>query len=95
MSMALHSAALAAKMYLAGEGADLYYRTLRSQLSRSMRLATWLSRVMVTGPGRTMAPFGLAIFPEAMRWIAASTRIPERTLLVNHPPSSTTALRGA
>jgi menaquinone-9 beta-reductase len=95
MSIALHSAALAAKMYLAGEGADLYYRTLRSQLSRSMRLATWLSRAMVTGAGRTMAPFGLSIFPEAMRWIAASTRVPEQALLVSPKPSSTAALRGA
>jgi flavin-dependent dehydrogenase len=94
MSIALHSAALAAKMYLAGEGTDLYYRTLRSQLSSSMRLATWLSRVMVTGPGRTMAPFGLSIFPEAMRWIAASTRVPEQALLANHASSSASALGG-
>jgi flavin-dependent dehydrogenase len=95
MSIALHSAALAAKMYLAGEGTDLYYRTLRSQLSRSMRLATWLSRVMVTGAGRTMTPFGLSIFPNAMRWIAASTRVPEQALLANPSPPSATALREA
>ena len=94
MSIALHSAALAAKIYLAGEEPDLYYRSLRSQLSRSMRLATWLSRAMVTGAGRSLAPFGLSIFPEAMGWIAASTRVPEQALVANPSLPSATALRG-
>ena len=95
MSIALHSAALAAKMYLAGEGTDLYYRSLRSQLSRSMRLATWLSRAMVTGAGRSLAPFALSVFPNAMRWVAASTRVPEQALIANPSPASATALREA
>jgi hypothetical protein len=36
---------------------------------------------MVTGAGRALTPVGLAIFPSAMRWIANSTRIPERALV--------------
>ncbi len=82
MSIALHSGALAAEMYLAGAGAEDYQRRLRAQLSRSMRLATLLSQGMVTGAGRALAPLCLSFFPHAMRWIAASTRIPEGALLV-------------
>jgi flavin-dependent dehydrogenase len=77
MSIALHSANLAVQMYLTGASADRYHKTLYAHLSRSMRLATALSRAMVTGAGRTLAPIGLSIFPGAMKWIARSTRIPE------------------
>jgi len=80
MSIALHSATLAAQMYLAGESADHYQQKLRANLGRGMRLATFLSRAMVTGIGRATAPIGLAAFPGALRWIAHSTRIPERDL---------------
>jgi flavin-dependent dehydrogenase len=87
MSIALHSASLAAQMYLAGESSAHYHRTLRAQLSRGMSLATLVSRAMVTRPGYNLMPFGLSAFPNAMRWIAASTRIPERALLT-HPVAS-------
>lgn len=78
MSIALHSAALAAQMYLASESADAYHRTLRAQLRSGMGLAMLLSRAMVSGVGRGLAPWGLAVFPGAMQWIARSTRIPEK-----------------
>ena len=81
MSIALHSAALAAQMYLAGESVDRYDRSLQKQLNRGMSLATWLSRAMVTAAGGKLAPFGLSLFPQAIGWIAAGTRIPERALL--------------
>jgi flavin-dependent dehydrogenase len=81
MSIALHSASLAAQMYLAGESAAHYHRTLRAQLRRGMSLATLLSRAMVTGLGNNLMPLALSVFPNAMRWIAASTRIPGRALL--------------
>lgn len=81
MSIALHSATLAAQMYLAGETVDRYDRNLQMQLNRGMSLATWLSQAMVTAAGGNLAPFGLSLFPQAIRWIAASTRIPERDLL--------------
>jgi flavin-dependent dehydrogenase len=77
MSIALHSANLAVQMYLTGASADRYQETLHLHLRRSMRLATALSRAMVTGAGRKLAPIGLSIFPGAMKWIARSTRIPE------------------
>jgi hypothetical protein len=81
MSIALHSASLAAQMYMAGESTHEYERCLQMQLNRGMSLATWLSRAMVTAAGRELAPFGLSLFPQALGWIAASTRIPERALL--------------
>ncbi|MGA3081918.1 MAG: FAD-dependent monooxygenase [Terracidiphilus sp.] len=81
MSIALHSGVLAAQMFLAGATADQFHQKLHTQLSRAMILATLLSRAMVTGPGRTLAPLCLSLFPHAMRWIAASTRISSQHLL--------------
>lgn len=80
MSIALHSGALAAQMALAGESAELYHQRLSAQLNRAMGLATFLSRTIVSSAGRMLAPVGLSIFPHAMNWIAASTRIPDRAL---------------
>ncbi len=94
MSIALHSAALAAQMYLTGESVDEYYRTLHAQLSRGMQLATLGSRAMVTGAGHIFAPFFYSLFPNAMQWMAASTRIPEQVLLTlpaTSPASPVTA----
>jgi flavin-dependent dehydrogenase len=96
MSIALHSAALATEMYLAGESAEQYNHRLHAQLSLEMKLATGLSRTMVTSAGRSLALCGLTLFPNAMRWIAASTRIPKQALLAplllprteNNPPRS-------
>lgn len=81
MSIALHSAALASEMYLAGESAEQYNHRLHAQLSLEMKLAIGLSRTVVTSAGRSLALFGLYLVPNAMRWIAASTRIPKQALL--------------
>jgi flavin-dependent dehydrogenase len=89
MSIALHSASLAARMYLKGEKVDEYYRTLRAQLSRGMFLSTWGSRTMVASLGHILVPFFYSLFPNAMRWMAASTRIPEQALLT--PPATSPA----
>ena len=80
MSIALHSASLAAQMVLAGETADQYQQTLQGHLSRGMGLATSLSRTIVSSVGRTLAPIGLSLFPSSMQWIANATRIPNRAL---------------
>jgi flavin-dependent dehydrogenase len=81
MAIALHSAALAAEMYLAGASPELFSRKLNHHLRPGMSLATLISRVMVGGPGRKLAPIALSLFPNAMRWIAASTRVPEQARL--------------
>ena len=85
MSIALHSAALASKMFLAGETPEQYNRRLHAQLRRGMNLATGLSRTMVTGAGRNLALCALSLFPNAIGWIASSTRIPAHSMIV---PSS-------
>ena len=82
ISIALHSAALATQMFLAGNNPADYQRTLRAQLGRSMALATWLSRLAVMPAGRNSALLAFSLFPYAMRWIAASTRIPQSSLLL-------------
>ena len=81
MSIALHSGTLAAEMFLAGAGEEEFHRKLHKQLKSGMSLATLISRAMVTGAGRTLMPLSLSLYPNAMRWIAASTRIPEQALL--------------
>ena len=97
MSIALHSAVLAAETYLDGRSADDYTRCLVQQLRGGMRMASALSRTMVTSGARILAPLLLSIIPGAMGSIALSTRIPERALLstrgdlaasVNHLPAS-------
>jgi menaquinone-9 beta-reductase len=81
MSIALHSGALAAQMYLDGKPAQEFHRVLRAQLGKGMSVATMLSRAMVTDLGRRLAPLGLLVLPDAMSTIAVSTRIPESALL--------------
>jgi flavin-dependent dehydrogenase len=76
MSIALHSACLAARMFLARETPGQYHKMLRSHLGRNMRLSTILSQLMVSGVGRTLAPSVLFLLPASLRWIAEATRIP-------------------
>ena len=80
MSIALHSGALAAEMYLDGKGAEEYARCLEDHLRGGMRFACGLSRAMVTVGGQVMAPSLLSLVPDAMRRIAAGTRIPDGAL---------------
>ncbi len=81
MSIALHSAMLAAEMCGGGKNSAEYHRTLRAQLKSGMRLATLLSQAVVTGPGRRLAPIFLQLIPGGVRWIAGATRIPEKALI--------------
>jgi flavin-dependent dehydrogenase len=81
MSIALHSATLAAECFLAGETPAEYRQKLVAQLQRGMTLATGLSRLMVTSAGRSLAPPVLAMAPGILRSIALRTRIPAPALL--------------
>jgi hypothetical protein len=80
MSIALHSAKVAAEMFMAGKSADAYHQQLHKHLNLSMRLSVALSRTMVSNLGRSIAPAGMQIFPAAIHWIARATRIPERAI---------------
>jgi flavin-dependent dehydrogenase len=81
ISIALHSASLAAEMYLAGRSPADFYRKLRAQLGRSMSLATLISRAAVTASGRAIAFTAASLIPAIMPSVATSTRIPEGSLL--------------
>lgn len=81
MSIALHSGALAAEMFLAGKTADEHCAELRAQLRGSMRLAMGISRTLVTRMGKRVAPVAVGLAPRAMRWIATATRIPATAML--------------
>lgn len=83
MSIALHSGALAAQICLAGGTPEDYRLALNRQLRRSMRFASWISRAIVSSPGRALAPLALSLAPGAMHWIARSTRIPQRCLALD------------
>lgn len=80
MSIALHSAELASEMFLLGRTPDEYLGRLQDHLRTSMRIATLLSRAMVTSAGRRLAPSILEVAPQFLSWIAAQTRIPKRAL---------------
>ena len=88
IAIALHSATLAVQMLLDGKSADEYLSTLRGQLRRPMRLGTWVSRVMVAPPSRYAAPLLSALFPAALRAIAAATRVPDRALVTMCPAAA-------
>jgi flavin-dependent dehydrogenase len=81
MAIALHSGAVAAEMYLKGASVAEYQRALASQLRKGMRLATMVAAAMVNPAAQRMVVRLLPMLPQAMRWIAASTRIPRRVLL--------------
>ncbi|WP_374273801.1 NAD(P)/FAD-dependent oxidoreductase [Brevundimonas sp.] len=76
MAIALHSGRLAAGRLLSGASSDIYQRDLAADVGRRVRGATWLSRAMVTGPGRMAASALLAAVPSAPARIGLWTRLP-------------------
>lgn len=82
MSIALHSATLAAQIFLAGKSSADYTSALRAQIRRQISFATWLSQACVTSAGRAAALTFLPLAPVLLRWIAALTRIPSSSLVV-------------
>lgn len=80
MSIALHTGILAARMFLAGDTAEAFQRKVRDDLHRSVARATWLSLGLVQNP-RTMEA-AARLWPGALKFIAAATRIPRKAMLV-------------
>ncbi len=76
MSIALHTARVAAEVYGAGLGAGALTRRLASELGWLMRRATMMSRLMVSGPGQRVALGAAVMCPPLLPWAAALTRIP-------------------
>jgi flavin-dependent dehydrogenase len=80
MSIALHSASLAARAVLGGAAAAAYHARLRADVAHPVRLASWLQRRLETWPGRHAAVFGLSFAPRSLGRLAAWTRVPPSAL---------------
>jgi flavin-dependent dehydrogenase len=77
MAIALHSAALAARMFLAGLPVQAYRRRLRADIGGPVRRATALYRLGRSGAGQAAIMAAASVFPPALRLAAALTRVPE------------------
>ena len=82
MSIALHSASLAARAVLEGADAGAYHARLHADIARPVGLARWLQRRLEAWPGPQPALFALGLFPRALARLAAWTRVPEPALRV-------------
>ena len=78
MSIALHSAHLAAAMYLEGQSSNTFAAQLRHQLRPAVTLATGISQLLVRLPHAASI---LRLSPSLVSRIASATRIPSRCLL--------------
>ncbi len=78
MSIALHSAHLAAAMFLNGDPSHAFAARMRRELRSGITLATGISQLLVRFP----AAAALTRWkPSLLRYIASATRIPEHALL--------------
>jgi flavin-dependent dehydrogenase len=80
MSIALHSAKLAAECYLRGEGAESYQQRLAAHIARQVGRATLLSRSLVSAGGQRLAIAAAFCVPSVLVLGAALTRIPARAI---------------
>jgi flavin-dependent dehydrogenase len=80
MSIALHSARLAASAYLAGQGAEAFQARLAADIGAQVWRATWLSRIFVHRRPQHGLLATARLLPAALRLGAAMTRVPERRL---------------
>jgi flavin-dependent dehydrogenase len=80
MSIALHSARLAASAYLAGQGAAAYQARLAADVGAQVWRATWLSRIFIHRQPQRGLLTGARLLPAALRLGAAMTRVPEARL---------------
>ncbi|MBW4023188.1 MAG: FAD-dependent oxidoreductase [Proteobacteria bacterium] len=80
MSIALHSAQLAATAYLAGEDAAAFLARLAGGIGAQVGRATWLSRIFVYRRPQRGLLAAARILPPALKLGAVFTRIPERSL---------------
>jgi flavin-dependent dehydrogenase len=80
MSIALHSAALAAACYLKGETVARFQQRLAGDVSSLVWRATLVSRLLVRGWGQAMLLGGLRVVPAALAAAATTTRLPAAAL---------------
>jgi flavin-dependent dehydrogenase len=80
MSIALHSARLAATYYMRGETARAYQSRMARDVGTAVRAATLLSQLSVHGPGMALIGWGASRLPKIMSSVAAMTRVPSGAL---------------
>lgn len=89
MSIALHSAELAADIFLQRGDADAYQRRLSHDVARQVRLATLLSHGLVRRPGQAALGAAARLWPGLMSSVAFHTRVSDaalsRTMHRSHP----------
>jgi hypothetical protein len=75
MSIALHSARLAASVYLNGGNAETFQKRMYRDVSRQVAIATAISRAFMAEPARSLIEFGTRLWPGMLSAAAAATRI--------------------
>ncbi len=80
MSIALHSANVAAGCFLGGGSAADYQQLMAADIGPAVRFATILSLLSVHPAGRHLIGWSAAFLPGAMRLVAAGTRVPRSAL---------------
>lgn len=80
ISIALHSAELAASTYLCGGGPNEYQELLAHDVRRQVRLATILSRGLVQRPGQLALFLAARMWPSLLAIAASHTRVPNHAL---------------
>ncbi len=78
ISIALHSAHVAARAFLDGRTAQEFQEQLARQLKKPIRAAVAVSRIMI---GTPVAAYSLRVWPEALRAITHLTRVPLGALI--------------
>jgi flavin-dependent dehydrogenase len=80
MSIALHSARLAAEAHLAGEGPQTYQRRLAKDVGLQVARATLASRLLVRPWSQPLIAAAMGLLPGGLGLAAAATRIPVKAL---------------
>lgn len=80
MSIALHSARLAAQAVIDGAPAGAFQSRLHRDIAGQIRRASWLQRGGETAAGRHLLFAAIRLMPSALRWAATLTRVPEPAL---------------
>jgi flavin-dependent dehydrogenase len=80
MSIALHSAELAANTYLQGAGADAYQRKLAHDVTGQVLLATAMSHGLVRRSGQAVLGAAARLWPGLLSTVASQTRVPDAAL---------------
>jgi len=80
MSIALHSARVAAACYLGGSSTSFYQRQIAHDVAIPVRCATLLSMLCVNPVGKKLIGWGAERLPSLMSVVAAATRVPSGAL---------------